>query len=274
MTPTELLTAIDGDAEWTIEFTHSAAPKSKARPRVVTQKGRSFTYTPPGSKSAEDQLAWMWRAACRGEPRDGCLALACIFYRPNRQRIDVDNMTKLVMDAGTKARVWYDDSQITTIVARIEIDPELPRTEIALRPSPSTLSRQMFQTGTCPSCGDDFTRAMSAHVSGDRSAPTSMPKFCSPRCARDADRVIATCIQCEQPFERKRAGQSLCSHRCRDINLGRSASEAVAQGRRKGPPLCEKCGSRVSRREYRQCAACLGRGRSKLVPSVIKPDPR
>jgi hypothetical protein len=50
----------------------------------------------------------------------------------------------------------------------------------------------------------------------------------------------------------------LCSNR-------ENLASAISSGKRKGPPLCEVCGGRVSRREYKQCAECRGKGRPKKV---------
>ncbi len=267
-----LLSAVeceDGrDPAWSLAFVHTAIPASKARPRFVVPngaRGNARTYTPATTRAAEEHLAWMWRTHLQGKTHDGGLAIACVFYRPNRQRIDADNMTKLVLDAGTKARAWHDDSQIVTIVARIELDAANPRTEIALMPSTSTLGRDMFKTITCPQCKITKTIAASAHVARGRSRADyeSPGGFCSNACAQAASLQAVACTFCEKPFTRRTSGQSLCSPECKSGSAQRTKSEAVAAGRRKGPPLCDKCGGRVSRREYKQCAKCLGRGRPK-----------
>ena len=132
---------LESDPEWCLAFRHDGPPISKARARVVVKNGRTMAFTPERTETAETALAWRWRLALHGVTYDGNLALAAIFYRPNRQRIDVDNMLKLVLDAGTQARAWHDDCQVTTIAARTELDAECPRTEIALMPANSTLYR-------------------------------------------------------------------------------------------------------------------------------------
>lgn len=272
MRAVSLLSAVeceDGrDPEWVVAFVHTAIPASKARPRFVVKngaKGRARTYTPAATRAAEEHLAWVWRTHLRGKTHDGGLAIACVFYRPNRQRIDADNMVKIVLDAGTMARAWYDDSQIVTIVARTELDADNPRTEVALMPSTSTLGRDMFKTITCPQCKTTRTIRASAHVTKgrDRADYESPGGFCSIACAQAASRQAATCTFCDGQFTRTTAGQSVCSAECRSGSAKRGQSEATAAGRRKGPPLCGKCGERVSRREYKQCAKCLGRGRPK-----------
>ena len=56
--------------------------------------------------------------------------------QPKVTRPDLDNMAKVVLDAGTKAGVWGDDEQVTTLVVRkrwaaeesfgIRIEPDEP----------------------------------------------------------------------------------------------------------------------------------------------------
>lgn len=123
----------------TLQLSYGGAPVAKERPRIGA-RGRA--YTPSKTRTAEEWLSWHFRARMRNrEPLAGNLAIVCVFYRPNRQRIDGDNMLKLVCDAGNLARVWGDDSQLTTKLVRIELDKERPRTEIAIGPLASTLTR-------------------------------------------------------------------------------------------------------------------------------------
>lgn len=150
MTPLDLVIAVEGSRApaWSVAFVHDGPPIAKARARVTLFRGRPRAYTPDATAAAEAALGWRWRIALRGATYDGALAIGMLFYRPDRRRIDVDNLVKLVLDAGTKARAWHDDSQITTVVARLELDAARPRTEVALVPSTSTLVRQLADTST------------------------------------------------------------------------------------------------------------------------------
>lgn len=251
-------------AAWEVSFIHMAVPKSKSRPKFDARRGRGRAYTPAESRAAEDHLAMSWRLALRGETHDGGLAVACVFYRPNRQRIDVDNMVKLVLDAGTKARAWYDDCQVVAIMARIELDAASPRTEVALIPSTSTLDRSMFKTSACSSCGKSFTIATSDIVTKSKRATKPSPgNFCSRLCAQASRRVVARCTHCGCEFKRQRAAQSMCSRRCSDANAPSRSAQMIADGKRPPGPKCSSCGGRVSRREYLKCSACHGFGRPK-----------
>lgn len=127
------------------------APASKSRPRVV-QGGRQV-YDP--SQPAQQLLADRLARHFQGATFDGNVALGAVFFRPNRQRIDVDNMFKLVLDAGTGAGIWADDSQVTAIMAAVEFDPDRPRTIIAIAPHRSTLDRRK-PSRICAACGSRF----------------------------------------------------------------------------------------------------------------------
>jgi len=124
---------------WQVYFVHEAEPLPKARPRLSS--GR--VYTPKRTADAEQLLAWSWHEATRHlEKLDGPLALVALFYRSNQRRLDGDNLLKLVMDSGTKAGVWYDDSQVTACATVIHLDAERPRTVIGLGPLGSSMIRR------------------------------------------------------------------------------------------------------------------------------------
>jgi Holliday junction resolvase RusA-like endonuclease len=129
----------DGDP--VASFTFEVTPIAKERPRVVHGRRGVRAHTPERTKVAEEHLAWRFKLALRGAYLTGNLAMVCVFYRPDRRRIDGDNMLKLVADAGNKAGIWGDDCQVTTKLARIELDVDRPRTEIAIGPLASTLVR-------------------------------------------------------------------------------------------------------------------------------------
>lgn len=125
-------------------------PMSKARSRFARKSG---AYTPPSVREAENR--WIDRLSGI-EPFSGNVAVACIFVRGSSQRIDVDNMLKLVMDACTRAKVWRDDSQVTGVAAVEELDPHEPRSVLALAPHTSTMRRGTDHWPACPTCGEQF----------------------------------------------------------------------------------------------------------------------
>lgn len=141
----QLATMFGQDITPLLAFAVDITPIAKERPRLGA---RGRTFTPERTRTAEEHLAWAFKLAMQGsgiarptQPIVGNLGMVAVFYRPDRRRIDGDNMIKLVCDAGNLARVWGDDSQITTKLARVELDKARPRTEIAIGPMASTLTR-------------------------------------------------------------------------------------------------------------------------------------
>jgi Holliday junction resolvase RusA-like endonuclease len=119
-----------------VVLTLSGSPASKTRPRF-SKDGR--TYKTAEDQQAEARTGWQLRRAFR-QPWTGNLALGCVFFRPDRQRIDVDNLVKHVCDAGNGI-AWADDAQITALYAVAEVDPEYPRTLLVVARHTSSLDR-------------------------------------------------------------------------------------------------------------------------------------
>jgi len=108
-------------------------PVAKARPRVVADG--NHVYTPRPTAEAEQMMQWVMREQCN-RPLEGPLKLSVYFCfrRPNSWlkarrdevddgaepwymgRPDLDNLVKLVKDAGNKV-LWQDDSQIVSLEA-------------------------------------------------------------------------------------------------------------------------------------------------------------
>lgn len=247
----------DFDTSTIVAFVHEGVPASKTRARW-SRRNQRF-YTPSDSAAAQDALSWQFRQAIRGEPWKGNIAIAVVFFRPNHQRIDADNLMKLVLDAGTKAGVWRDDCQVTHQVSVIEKDAVRPRTVIAMSPVESSLDRNLTVESMCERCGKPFQRIR-----------TIKAKYCSKAC-RITPRGMACCPKCDTVFDRKKAGQRYCSDACRLSGVGKRKSAA----QQRPPAVCTKCGERVSRREYLFCYKCRRKGRkpgSKSKPKIA-PEP-
>lgn len=126
----QIALALGADPTRLYLLTAPGNPIPKARPRV-TRKGHA--YTPARTEAAEQQLAWTLK---RVKPTrlEGPIVMAAAFYRENLIRCDLDNLMKLVLDAGTKAGLWIDDSQVVASCAVLESDAENPRTELVWAP--------------------------------------------------------------------------------------------------------------------------------------------
>lgn len=218
------------------------APWSKSRPRT-TRTGQM--YQKPEDREAERALAATFvRWADR--PMLGNVALAAIFYRPNRQRIDADNLLKHVCDSANGI-LWDDDSQVTAVCGIVELDAGLPRTVVAVAQHRSTLTRGIDWTNNCTGCGDAFV------VDPKNSAR----RYCSNDCANAAcGRVLGAavpCASCGEPFKRRTATQKFCSVACR-TDFVRGVPKGTAKF-----SCCTTCGKELTHKRGGQCRPCWAR---------------
>ena len=144
------------------------APWSKSRPRF-SRAGHA--YQPRDDRAQAEALASRMRGFL-AEKFPANVAVACIFFRPNRQRIDADNMLKHVLDSATGV-AWEDDSQVTAVLGVIELDAERPRTVIAFGEHESTMTRGTASNLTCEGCGASYPRKSSG----------PQTRYCSPECS-------------------------------------------------------------------------------------------
>jgi Holliday junction resolvase RusA-like endonuclease len=238
----------DEDPHDMIVFVHDGPPVSKARARWDGR--RRGHYTPDKSNRAQSALATHFMVTVPDRPWGSNIAIAAIFFRPNHQRIDADNLMKLVMDAGTEAQVWEDDCQVTAQAAFIELDADRPRTIVALCPTRSTLNRARARKFKCQTCGIDFAR--DRFVTGHQ-----FRRFCSVRCAQAAGLAETNCRRCGKRFRRTYASQAYCDSIC--ANAPRAPRPPNAN--LKPWPQCADCGKRLSRRGYIRCSDCTPKGR-------------
>lgn len=219
----------------------NGAPYSKSRPRF-SRNGQ--TYVKKEDREAEEKTSYDLRMHF-DEPYPGNVALACIFYRPNFQRIDVDNMLKHVCDAANGI-IWHDDSQVTAIVGVARHDAEDPRTVIAVAHHESTLVRGIDAYIPCPICGKRFAPVKQG----------SKRKTCSRECSAKArgfnllDEPVP-CGWCEKPFKRVSQYRKYCSPECRA-----AAYRGVRKAMSRPPTLCTSCGAPLTHRRGGRCRDC------------------
>lgn len=241
-----LVVAAGGDDCDTTVLRLEGDPWSKSRPRH-TRTGRS--YVAPEDRDAEQRTRARLQPAFL-QPMTGNVAVAAIFYRSNRQRIDADNLLKHICDAGTGV-AWADDSQVTAVLGVIELDPTHPRTVVAFAPHDSSMGRGTDWTTICPRCNEVFVV--------DPKRPSR--RYCSAPCAaRARGHVLADpvpCAHCGVPFRRTTTAQRMCSPDCRAASLaGRNRARATDR------PFsaCSTCGAQLTHRRGGQCRACWTTG--------------
>lgn len=113
------------------------APVAKKRPRFTK---RGHAYHDPADKAAEEKTGWILQSMIRNQQFTGNVGLVCIFYRPDRRRIDGDNMLKHILDAANSI-VFQDDSQVTATLGIVEYDKNNPRTIVLFGDHVSTMKR-------------------------------------------------------------------------------------------------------------------------------------
>lgn len=134
----EKLRALGGIASDVLTLVHDGTPIPKERAR----QGQRGFYTPSRTKNAQEALSWVFKAARGRKNRfTDTVAIVAIFYVPTFQQKDTDNCMKLVMDAATKADVWHDDSQVKAQAVFFELDPQHPRTVVAICPYFCSMSK-------------------------------------------------------------------------------------------------------------------------------------
>lgn len=219
------------------------APWSKARPRF----GKGRTFTSRDDVDAEKRTGTYLRQAVTA-PFMGNVFIGCLFFRPNRQRIDTDNLLKHVCDAATGI-LWKDDSQCTGLMGVLELDPERPRTVVIIGRHQSTLKRGVDAFVDCLVCqGPIYLDQCNGKVR----------KTCSPECRAKAQgkgyatlREPVECPQCGQPFKRSNHAQKLCSEQCRrDLIRGKARAAWSPFSR------CVDCDKELAHRRGGRCREC------------------
>jgi Holliday junction resolvase RusA-like endonuclease len=200
-------------------------------------------------------------ALARIRPLQGNVAVACLFFRSSSQRIDTDNLLKSVLDCGTRAKAWCDDSQVTALLGIVERDSDNPRTIIALGSHASSMQRGDAALVPCENCGVRF------YPYGARRREAA--RWCSIEC-RSVLLLEVPCPNCQELFKRRNSKSIYCSVACRGEAqaerdrkkrlarthcskghlLSHENSYALSSGRRR----CRRCQAEAAyRRRRRQC---------------------
>lgn len=178
-------------------FTVEGEPVSKARPRF-TRTGRSFT--PQATVDAEHNMAAAFRAAATDHEvvDDLTYGVTALFFHGTRQRRDVDNCLKLVLD-GLNGQAWADDAQVTEVSGRKSlVHPSEARTEVVV-----------YRVGSVPRL------TMACHCCGAHFSvyPGTKRKFCSRACRYEtATKPRPRCLTCDEPVKDQR--NRYCSRDC------------------------------------------------------------
>jgi hypothetical protein len=155
------------------------------QPLVITVPGEPVAWVRAGRDNSVGGRSFTPSRVAKAEQRLGCrfatlptfrrnVALGCVFHLGTMRRVDADNLTKLVLDAGNDGALWEDDSQVTTIVTKVTLDRTHPRTVISvLGYEDEAMPRGSHYLPRCAGCGEPF-----------KAPPrkTMQVTWCSPEC--------------------------------------------------------------------------------------------
>lgn len=188
------------------------------------------------------------------QEKDMTFGVHAKFYRSTRQRVDLDNLLKTILDAVSQSGFWVDDSRVHEIYGSIERASASPRVEFIiyrhiLRGN-ETDSERYNLSAKCTHCGKPMSEAIS------KSYPKRKIQYCCRACFNASRRVKIPCAQCGKDFEIPRCytiKKRFCSRTC---SLEYNRHLRRIKGKESDKWVCTKCGGRVSRKEYKICQAC------------------
>jgi crossover junction endodeoxyribonuclease RusA len=94
--------------------------------------GRPIVYMTKEGKALKTDYAWQAHAQWRRPMFDGELIVEITLFFPDNRRRDIDNYSKILLDALTGI-VWKDDSQIVRATVEKKVDVKNPRIEILIK---------------------------------------------------------------------------------------------------------------------------------------------
>lgn len=299
MKPT-FITVPDETHRLVVEFSTTGEPISKARARFTNYGSKTRAYTPQKTLDGEAAIsaAYLKAARRRGTNPEAAYAVHVHFYNGTRQRRDVDNMVKLVLD-GLNGIAWVDDNQVLEIVARKSfVSKSEARTVVRVY----DIGEMGFPKKACLNCGTEFRTYASwesnpngkkycsrecankrirdlkerecAHCGDVFTAEksTSTTKFCSKECSYESRRTTTDCAVCGKAFSIQNChvkDRNYCSKEC-----VRENDRVIHKERRSKyfPGTCMICGSGTTRKEYKRCNPCKLNGATG-APSTESPAP-
>lgn len=255
-------------------------PISKARARFTKRGSKMVSYTPQKTLDGERSMAAAYLSATnrRGIDPEATFAVHAHFINGTRQRRDVDNMVKLILD-GLNDVAWPDDNQVTEIAAKKSWATKAEaRTEVTIyqigvmgRPSQPCLHcgelfRSYASTREGPSakkycsldCGNAYRASKRArtcrHCSEEFQAGGENQEviYCSTECGYAARRADVECNHCGETFNKQRChvrAVNYCSTECR-------SGATKARRSKYYPGTCAHCGGGTTRKEYTRCQPC------------------
>lgn len=274
-------------------FTVDGEPMSKARARVVN----GHAYTPERTRVAEAGIQAAFKSTNPSRTPHPLLSgtkygVVALFFHQTRQRRDIDNMLKLILDA-LNGMAWTDDTQVVEISARKVLVPKgEARTEVAI------YEVEVFDPNvtTCELCHKPVklfdswpgrrrwcsAECMAVTMAAERVAKlrrncercgrefeSADARYCSKECREMGHVVTLDCAYCGCSFREcvswRNKGLQFCSLE-HHAAYWRERRAAHAKG------VCKACGGTVSKKSYTRCRPCALEKRPLMAPGTVLPD--
>lgn len=179
---------------------------------MVIMSGRRI-YRKENYIAYHDALGWLIKEQLGGEwdTHRYSFGIRARFFLGNRRKVDIDNLLKPILDAGTHI-VWADDSQVVEIYAIVLRDAPNPKVEALIYGIEDFIDYQH----NCLFCGKElhgkegFGKGLTA-------------KFCSVQCHDNAQRQgkERICEECGRPFwsgrykgQERKVNKRFCNREC------------------------------------------------------------
>lgn len=109
-------------------------PRTKKNHQQVVMRGKRPIIIQGEAYRQYEELA-LWQLPHPREPIRGPCNVKCVYYMPNRRRVDLLNLLAATMDILVKGRVLEDDNSAIVVShdgSRVRVDRENPRVEVEI----------------------------------------------------------------------------------------------------------------------------------------------
>lgn len=114
-----------------VVFTIPGEPYPKERARHMrTRRGKVRVLNSERQRVRSAELRWKLQTQW-SSPLKGTVVMGTVFFRSSHRVVDLDNLEKQLWDAA-KGVIFENDRQVKRAVSLIEVDPDNPRTVVAV----------------------------------------------------------------------------------------------------------------------------------------------